>query len=229
MGRSKDLLEAVAMQVDAAGSQSQVFVADLRDQDSIKKSVSVFLDQMGVPDILINCAGIGHRGFWQDGSIENEIEIMAVNYLGPIILIRMLLPGMLNKEAHIVNINSIAGLFATPYQGAYCASKSALTAYASSLAYELESTDVRISTLFPGPIETPFLNGHNYEGFKEARDKVTAEFIAEKTMSVINNPQELVFIGPRWKALAVKVANFYPVFFRKLVEKKNRPPTISRG
>ena len=131
---------------------------------------------------------------------------------------------MLKKEAHIVNINSIAGLFTTPYQGAYCASKSALTAYASSLAYELESTNVRISTLFPGPIETPFLNGRNYEGFKNASDKVTAEFIAEKTISVINNPQELVFIGSRWKALAVKIANLYPIFFRKLIEMKNTPP-----
>ena len=55
-------------------------------------------------------------------------------------------------------------------------------------------------------------------------NKVTAEFIAEKTISVINNPQELVFIGSRWKALAVKIANLYPIFFRKLIEMKNTPP-----
>lgn len=224
MARSKEPLEIVAKQVNEFGSQSLVLITDLRDKDSIKKSLRTFRNEIGIPDYLINCAGVGYRGYWDDVTLENELEITEVNYLAPMILIRMLLPDMKKKEAHIININSIAGLFTTPYQGAYCASKSALTAYASSLAYELESTNVRISTLFPGPIDTSFLDRRNYEGFKDSSDKVTPEFIAEKTISVINNPQELVFIGSRWKALAVKIANLFPILFRKLIEMKNTPP-----
>ena len=176
-------------------------------------------------DFLVNNAGIGARGFWKDLRYETEQDIMRVNYLAPVFLIRLLLPTMLDQgRGHIININSAAGLYSSPYLGAYCASKSALMAYSSSLSYELESTSVRLTNICPGPIQTEFLDGPNFENFKKAPDLVTPEWVADIVLSVIDKPVETVVVGTWVRRLALKVAAMAPQFFRGIIEKKNSPP-----
>jgi short-subunit dehydrogenase len=225
VARSQEKLEEVAKIVTRAGSQALILKADLRDQSRIESIADEFKNEFGVPDFLINNAGIGVRSYWEDTNLESELDITKVNYIAPMILIRTFLPGMLEADkGHIININTIGGLYSAPYQGAYCASKWALLSYTESLAYELENTNVSISTLFPGPIDTNFLNDENYESFKKSPDMVSPGYMAGKVLSVMNKPAERVFIGPLWKLLAVKIGNFYPQFFRKIFEKKNLPP-----
>lgn len=225
LARSPEKLKTVAEHVTAAGSEALILSADLRDRKAVENAALQFKNKFGVPDFLINNAGIGYRGFWSDISLQSELDVMTVNYTAPVILIRSLLPDMLKAgKGHIININSIAGLYAAPYQSAYCASKSALLAYSECLAYELENIDVHITTVFPGPIDTDFLNGKNFENFRNSSDMVSPKNIAEIVLSAIRNPEERVFVGPTWKPLAVKIANLYPRFFRKLIEKKNKPP-----
>jgi len=129
------------------------------------------------------------------------------------------------NSGHIININAFGGMFANPYQGAYGASKAALIFYASSLAYELEHTNVQISSIIPGAINTGFLNQANYEVFKNRSDIVSPKAVAKKVLEVIKKPREIVFVGPTWKKIAIKVINLYPEFFRKIVEKGNIPPS----
>ncbi len=225
VARSQEKLEQVAETVTKAGSQALILKADLRDQGGVKNIADEFKGKFGYADFLINNAGIGVRSYWEDTNLESELDITKVNYIAPMILIRAFLPGMLKADkGHIININTIGGLYSAPYQGAYCASKWALLSYTESLAYELENTNVSITTLFPGPIDTNFLNNGNYESFKKSPDVVSPEYMAGKVLSVISKPTERVFIGPLWKLLAVKVGNFYPQFFRKIFEKKNTPP-----
>ena len=227
ISRSRDKLEQVAENVTKAGSKALVLNADLRDPLAIKAATTTIKEKFGFLDILINNAGIGSRGFWIDIPLESELDIMTVNYTAPIILIRSFLPDMLKADAgHVININSIGGLYAAPYQGAYCASKWSLLAYSESLAYELENTKVNISSIFPGPIDTNFQNNPNFESFKNSPETVSAHRVAEIVLDVINKPRERVFFGPLWplKLLAIKISSFNPRFFRKLIEKRNLAP-----
>ncbi|MBF0624370.1 MAG: SDR family NAD(P)-dependent oxidoreductase [Magnetococcales bacterium] len=225
LARASGRLDRTAAAVNEAGGEGLALAADLTVAADVTRAAQTFTDHWGVPDYLINNAGIGARGFWSDLTLETEQAIMAVNYTAPVILIRRLLPGMLAAgRGHVININSIAGLYAAPYQSAYCASKAALLAYCDGLGYELEQSPVHISTLFPGPIETDFLANPNYESFRQAGDKVTPEFMAHKVLEVMANPRERLFIGPAWKHWAVKVTGLHPTFFRGLIEKKNTPP-----
>ncbi|KMP10306.1 hypothetical protein UR09_06670 [Candidatus Nitromaritima sp. SCGC AAA799-A02] len=225
IARSQDKLEQVAEKVNRKGSEAMILKADLRDRSAIEEAVGKFKAKFGVSDFLINNAGIGVRGYWCDIPLESELDTLAVNYTAPMILIRALLPDMLKADqGHIININTIGALYAAPYNGAYCASKWALLAYVESLAYELESTHVHISSLFPGPIDTRFLSNPNFESFKRSPDMVSPSFMAEKVLSLIDSPRERVFIGSLFKLMAVKIASFNPRFFRKIIEKKNAPP-----
>ena len=225
MARSTEKLNNVANKIQQAGGQALVLKTDLKNQNEIENSIAKIKQEYGFVDFLINSAGIGHRGFWKDLSLETDIETFSVNYHAPVILIRHLLPDMLQEnKGQIINVNSIAGLYAAPYQGSYAASKCALVAYVESLAYELGDTKVNMSTIFPGPIDTEFLNGKNFPSFKNSPDMVSAKFIAEKIFSLIEKPKERLFIGSPAKLLATKIAFFHPRFFRKIIEKKNTLP-----
>ena len=159
LARSQEKLEQVAETVSRAGSQAFILKGDLRDRARIESIADEFKGKFGFPDFLINNAGIGVRSYWEDTNLESELDTTKVNYIAPMILIRAFLPSMLKADkGHIININTIGGLYSAPYQGAYCASKWALISYTESLAFELENTKVSISTIFPGPIDTNFLN-----------------------------------------------------------------------
>jgi len=90
-------------------------------------------------------------------------------------------------------------MFANPYQGAYGASKAALIFHASSLAYELEHTNLQISSIIPGPINTDFLNQKNYEVFKNRSDIVSPKVVAKKVLEVIKKHRELFLWGRHGK------------------------------
>ena len=225
IARSEEKLKIVAEKIEKKGGHALVLPADLRIREDIERVIAETKQKFGFVDFLINNAGIGFRGFWNDLSLESDLDTVSVNYTAPVILIRHLLPDMLKEnKGQIININAIGGLYAAPYQGAYGASKCALVAYAESLAFELENSKVNISSIFPGPIDTGFLSKKNYATYKEAPDIVSAEYIAEKVMSLIEKPRERLFIGSIVKLLATKVAFFYPQFFRKIIEMKNTPP-----
>lgn len=225
IARTKEKLDALAEEVRSLGSEALVLPGDLTDPILLDNSVKAFKSEFGVPDYLINNAGIGTRSCWLDTSLERELEILAVNYIAPVSLIRQVLPDMLAKGiGHIININSLAGLWATPYCGSYSASKSALLSYSSSLSFELQDTNVHITSICPGPINTSFLDSPNYSSFKDAKDIVSPDYIATKVVSSILAPRETILVGSTFKKFALKIFSLYPERFRNLVESKNTPP-----
>lgn len=223
IARSEESLRRVAEDVEARGSHALVLSADLRKRDEIEDAAKEFKRNFGTAEFLINVAGFGFRRYWEEGTLRNEKDMMAVNYIAPLILMRLFLPDMLKEnKGHIININSISGLYASPYLGAYCASKAALLAYSTSLAYELKQTKVKMSSIFSGAIDTGFLD--NYKGITKTKNMLTPEEVATKILSIIYKPRERLFIGTLKELVVVKVVNLYPQFFRKLIESRNDPP-----
>ncbi|MFH1905654.1 MAG: SDR family NAD(P)-dependent oxidoreductase [bacterium] len=227
MARSENLLKQVAEDAETKGSEVLVLPVDLRKMEEMENAVKEFKGKFGTPDFLINNAGFGFRSFWNGISLDTEIDMIAVNYTAPVILIRSFLPDMISKKrGHIININSISGLYASPYLASYCASKAALLAYSTSLAYELEKTDVRISSIFSGAIDTEF--SKNYKGFQKKKGILSPYEVAEKVLSLMIHPKERLFIASFIELLAIKIANLNPLFFRKIIESKNTPPEEDR-
>jgi len=109
----------------------------------------------GGVDVLVNNAGISYRSVFEHMSEEDEILQMNTNYLGPIGLIRLVLPEMRAKRSgHIINVSSVGGMMAMPTMGSYSASKFALEGASEALWYELRPWGIRTSLIQPGFIHS---------------------------------------------------------------------------
>ena len=92
-----------------------------------------------------------------DASMDTMEQMMDVNYMGTVRCTKVVLPYMLlAKSGHIVNIASLAGKISTAKSSGYCASKHAVLGFTNSLRQELKGTDIFITAVNPGPIDTPF-------------------------------------------------------------------------
>lgn len=109
----------------------------------------------GGVDVLVNNAGISYRSVFEHMTEEDELLQMNTNYLGPISLIRLVLPEMRAKRSgHIINVSSVGGMMAMPTMGSYSASKFALEGASEALWYELRPWNIRVSLVQPGFIHS---------------------------------------------------------------------------
>lgn len=142
---------------------------DVRVLDSHASILESVEAQWGPIAILVNNAGISFRGAMEHMSPLDELEQMSVNYLGPMNLIRQVLPGMRRlKKGRIINVSSVGGMMAMPTMGSYSASKWALEGASESLWYELKPWDIQVSLVQPGFIRSDsFSRVHFPTGFAE--------------------------------------------------------------
>jgi NAD(P)-dependent dehydrogenase (short-subunit alcohol dehydrogenase family) len=169
LARRGDRVFALARSVDDLGSLSEnaaregreiVPVAlDLADEDSISRAVAEILEQTGGYglDILVNNAGYGQLGPLEEISVAKFRRQMEVNVIGLFAFTRPWLPLMRSRRrGWIVNVSSIAGRIATPFMGAYNASKFALEGMSDALRLELAPFGIHVVIVAPGPITSDF-------------------------------------------------------------------------
>lgn len=107
------------------------------------------------PFHLLNNAGIAVAGPVEGLSDERWREQFDVNVFGLLAVTRAFLPFVRLNRGRIVNVSSISGIFASPYLGAYAASKFAVEALTDALRREVMSAGIEVSLIEPGPIATP--------------------------------------------------------------------------
>lgn len=154
--RSAEKLAAVRQRCHAP-ERHAVVALDLSTVEQLPAAVATVLAAHGPIDILINNAGIGQRASVLETRLAVERQIMELNYFAAVELTRALLPHLLSRPAAmVVSVASVMGKFATPRRSAYCASKHALVAFMDALRAELHDSRVRVLTVCPGYINTPF-------------------------------------------------------------------------
>jgi short-subunit dehydrogenase len=122
--------------------------------------VARLAEAVGPVDVLINNAGHDLYGAVEELSLEEYRFQMEVNFFGAVRATQAFLPAMLSQgSGRILNISSIGGLIALPYNSAYAASKYALEGYTESLRYEVKSRGVWVSLIEPGAVATDTLAG----------------------------------------------------------------------
>jgi NAD(P)-dependent dehydrogenase (short-subunit alcohol dehydrogenase family) len=132
-------------------------VLDLNDADSIERGFAHAQGEAGHFDVLINNAGAGVFGpleAFTDREFSAQLDTLL---LGPLRLIRLVLPGMRSRRAGLVmNVSSLAGEFPLPFMAPYSLAKAALSAMSEGLILELAHTGVRIVDVRPGDFATDF-------------------------------------------------------------------------
>lgn len=135
---------------------------DVTTSASIQKAVQRVIEEQGRIDVLINNAGVGISGAIELATEEEIAWQMNTNLLGISNMCRAVLPEMRKaKQGKIINISSIAGVIAVPFQGFYSASKFAIEGYSEALALELHPFNIQVCLVEPGDFRTNFTANRN--------------------------------------------------------------------
>ena len=180
ISRSKDKLKSVKKIIDKNGHECIIIESDISKESSVDKIFKKIKSFNNI-DILINNAGLGI--FNKIENISNsdwDIQINT-NLKGSFMMTRNIIPIMKkNKNGKIVFINSVAGLKPYPYSSAYVASKFGLRGFASSIREELREDNIKVISVHPGAIDTPFWN------------EIEGDFPREKMLSPIDISKSIV-------------------------------------
>jgi len=165
---------------------------DVTDDDSIAKAVDYIITREGEIGVLLNCAGYALGGAVEDISREEAHHIFDTNMIGMMMVCKQVLPYMrAQQRGLIVNIGSVAGLFALPFQSMYSATKYAVEAMTESLRMEVKPFGIKVSLIDPGDICTGFTKARQTAKaaltnpvYKERHDKAVNAMIK----SELNGP-----------------------------------------
>jgi 3-hydroxy acid dehydrogenase / malonic semialdehyde reductase len=162
-GASSGIGAATARELEEAGAR--VYTGsrrdgnlDVTDPESSKRFVEAALAELGGLDILFNNAGLsrGRDPVW-DSLEEDEREVIETNVLGLMRMTRLCLPYLIaDGGGHIVNMGSVAGVWAYPSGSSYVASKFAVHGYTRALRDDLQGKPVRVTNVAAGIVETDF-------------------------------------------------------------------------
>lgn len=154
-GRSLEKLHALERDL---GGINLTLAFDVRDSDAMARAIKNIPPNFADIDLLINNAG-GALGLdpAQTSDLDDWDNMVDINIRGLMHMTRLVLPGMVARQTgHIINIGSTAGNYPYPGGHVYCASKAFVKQFSLSLRADLAGTNVRVTNLEPGMVETDF-------------------------------------------------------------------------
>ena len=161
VARDQARLTQVSDEIRAQGGKAFVFACDLTDAKAIEALSERVRNEHGRCDILVNNAGMNvARKPLLDLPVEEWDHLMHTNLRAPYLMIRYFAPLMVAAgSGDIVNISSLAGKNVLPGGAAYSASKWGLNGLTYSVAEELRQSNIRVSVIAPGSVNTHFGDG----------------------------------------------------------------------
>jgi NAD(P)-dependent dehydrogenase (short-subunit alcohol dehydrogenase family) len=150
-----DLLPVYGFRVIAASRYHPEFPLDVTSDSSVDRLIAEIIEKEGRIDVVVNNAGIVIAGAVEDTTPAEALHQFETNLLGVLRVTRAVLPHMRRQgSGNIINIGSIGGLLAIPYQGIYSASKFALEGLTEALRLEVKQFDIYVSLVEPGDHRT---------------------------------------------------------------------------
>ena len=148
---------------------------DVTDGGERDQVVGAIHERWGSVNVLINNAGIAYRAVVEHMTEEDERKQIATNYLGPMGLIRLVLPVMRERgRGKIINVSSVSGMLAMPTMASYSASKHALEGASEALWYETRPLGISVSLIQPGFVNSSSFKRVYYSKQSRAeRDAIT--------------------------------------------------------
>lgn len=192
VARGEESLRAAAAEIGGVA-----LPADVTDQAAVARLVTESLRVTGghAPDILVNAAGRFSLAPVAETDPEIFDELLAVNLRGPFLLIRALLPGMLERgSGDIVTLGSVAGRHAFPHNGAYSASKFGLRGLHAVLDTELRGSGVRATLVEPSATDTPLWDMVDFDrnpGLPAREAMLSAAAVADTVVYAVTRPREV--------------------------------------
>lgn len=180
--RTKNKLEALSSEL----GEALALPGDVTQYEDLERAVQTLEDRFGGLDVLINNAGVGVFKPVHELNPQEWRRVLETNLTGPFYATKAAVPALQRRgRGHIVNIGSLAGKNAFAGGAAYNASKFGLLGFSEASMLDLRHSGIRVSTILPGSVDTPF--GGNATG---SSWKIAPEDVAEAVLYVIgSNPR----------------------------------------
>jgi short-subunit dehydrogenase len=224
-------LTETAKLVEATGVPVSMHVFDVSDRAAVVKFADDVVSKYGRVTHLINNAGVGVIGTFEQLSIDDFEWLMGINFWGVIYCTKAFLPTLLAQESsHIVNVSSVFGLIAPAEQTAYTSSKFAVRGFTESLRHELAETNVSVACVHPGGIKTNIarnskIGSNTPPDWKEQGSKffdkvarTSPEEAAEVIVRGIKERNPRILIGSDARAISL-FSRLCPKSYLRVIEK----------
>ena len=157
--RRLEKLQALESEIVSLGVSCLCTKTDVTLEDQVMNLFEETSKQFGRIDILVNNAGRGLKAEIPNITLQDWKNVLHTNLTSVFLCSREALKGMITqKSGHIITICSIAGLYGTPNYAAYCAAKHGVTGFQRSLKWESRKHGIKVSTVFPGRVDTEFFD-----------------------------------------------------------------------
>jgi hypothetical protein len=189
---------AAAVQIGATAH-----LLDVREADSF----ATFVNANGVPDVLVNNAGVAHAAAFLDTPADLRDLQIDVNLRGVANGLAAVLPGMIERgRGHVVNVASLAGRVALPNAATYTATKFAVVGLTEAVAAEVHGSGVRISAVLPTFVRTEMTDGLSLRGIP----MVEPSEVANTILRVVRRGGPTIATIPRWMGSLPRIAAIAP-------------------
>ena len=205
VARDEKKLEEVKKQLKA---ETKIVVMDISKEENCKK---LYEENKDI-DILINNAGFGDCGHFEETSLDKDIQMIHTNIIAYHILTKLYLKEMIKKDSgKILNVASIAGFMPGPLMTTYYSTKNYVVRFSESIREELrrKKSKVQISILCPGPVDTNF---NKVADVEFALKGLSSEYVAKYATNKFLKGK--FYIVPGWKIKLARIgAKLAPASF----------------
>ena len=153
-----------AAEIAARGGVAHAYQLDVSDAAAVDRFADEVCARHGVPDIVVNNAGIGHAGRFLDTPRDQWDRVLEVNLGGVVNGCRAFAPRLVERGGggHIVNIASMASYAPLQSLNAYCTSKAAVYMFSDCLRAELDSAGIMLTTICPSTVNTNIIGSTRF-------------------------------------------------------------------
>ena len=205
VARDEKKLEEVKKQLK---TETKIVVMDISKEENCKK---IYEENKDI-DILINNAGFGDCGHFEETSLDKDIQMIHTNIIAYHILTKLYLKDMIKKDSgKILNVASIAGFMPGPLMTTYYSTKNYVVRFSESIREELrrKKSKVQISILCPGPVDTNF---NKVADVEFALKGLSSEYVAKYAINKFFEGK--FYIVPGWKIKLARIgAKLAPASF----------------
>lgn len=199
VARSTERLDDVAARIREGGGEATVISADLSNEEECLRVYQQVGEIYGDADVLVNNAGLGWYGYGDEMPWSTAREMIEVNVASVVQLTLLFMHEMKRRNrGHIINIGSIIGSLPSQGSALYAATKSFIDAMTTSLYRELRGTNVRISVIRAGAVDTPFFDNvaNRSQGLRIPFEQwhVTPERVADCIWQLLRRPRRIAYI-----------------------------------
>jgi short-subunit dehydrogenase len=199
VARREDRLNAVAAEATKLGAAKvKVIAADLTGHDSAAALHKRVTDDNIQVDYLVNNAGFGTRGRFDNLPLPREIEEIELNVTALVTLTRLFLPPMVERHAGtIINVSSVGGFTPVPFMATYAATKAFVLSFSEALAEEVKDAGVTVMALCPGATRTEFQKVANVDDARMPSFAfMTAQTVVAQAISAAKRGRSVYVNGP---------------------------------